>query len=221
VGNLTLRPFIISVTGAHSRVGKTTLCSILLKELKGFGAIKYTKTPKMTAEERGTKDERRRARDEKSPNTELLTPSLLIDDIGILNQKGKDTAIFLESSAERVFWIQSPYNELEHLLEIAISRMKGIKGVIIEGNSPVDFVTPSLIIFITGAEGEIKPSAVKVSKRADIVIINSKERIKRLPSLPMVSRKGKKVFWIDLMRKKGEIDEFLRFVKERINKDPH
>ena len=35
---------IISVTRARSKAGKTTLCSILLKNLKGFGAIKFTKT---------------------------------------------------------------------------------------------------------------------------------------------------------------------------------
>ena len=43
-------PFIIiSVTGAHSSIGKTTLCSILLKNLKGFGAVKFTKTPLYTS----------------------------------------------------------------------------------------------------------------------------------------------------------------------------
>lgn len=193
--------FIISVTGAHSRVGKTTLCSILLRELKGFGAIKFTKTHQGT--------------DNKIPD------SLLIDDVNILNQRGKDTAIFLQSGAERVFWIQSSYNELKDILKVAISRMNDLKGIVIEGNSPVDFITPSLIIFIIGVGGEIKPSAIKVSEKADIVIVSSEKWIKKIPSLYGVSQKRKKVFWIDLIKKKGEIDEFLYFVKERINKNPH
>jgi molybdopterin-guanine dinucleotide biosynthesis protein len=233
-GNImsTVKPFIISVTGAHSRVGKTTLCSILLKELKGFGAIKYTKTP----EYRQTEVKKIRRWEDKnfltSQHLNFLTSqspnSLLIDDINILNQKGKDTAIFLESGAERVFWIQSPYNKLECLLKIAISRMRDLKGVIIEGNSPVDFITPSLIIFIIGTEGEIKSSAIKVSERADVVIINSKKRVskrirteKKLPFLSTISQKRKKIFWINLIEKRGEIDEFLYFVKGRINKDSH
>jgi len=227
----TVKPFIISVTGAHSRVGKTTLCSILLKELKGFGAIKFTKRPQRTKHplpnpppSRG-----RAGVGGGTPN------SLLIDDLNILNHKGKDTSLFLEAGARRVLWIQSPSrsaarqdNGLEYLLKVAISRMRDLQGVIIEGNSPVDFITPSLIIFIIREKGEIKPSAIKISEKADIVIINSEKRIserirtkKKIPSLSVEGRKGKKVFWIDLIRKKGEIDEFLYFVKERINKNPH
>ena len=89
-------PKIISVTGAHSMVGKTTLCSILINEFRGFGAIKFTKTPLYAS---------------------------LTDDIKILNQKGKDTGIFLESGAERVIWIQSPYYELENILKTALGKM--------------------------------------------------------------------------------------------------
>ncbi len=206
---------IISVTGAHSGVGKTTLCSILLKNLKGFGAIKFTKT----SEHRKQRTEhplpypppsRGRAWVGGTPN------SLLIDNVTILNEKGKDTAIFLESGAERVLWIQSPYHELENLLHSAMDRMADLKGIIIEGNSPVDFLNPHLIIFIIDIDGEIKPSAAKVSKKADIIIINSEKCTKDLPFLSTISRKGTKVFWIDLLNRKGELNEFLGFVKEKI-----
>jgi len=210
---------IISVTGAHSSVGKTTLCSILLKGLKGFGAIKFTKTPEHRTQ---------------NPDNPPLSPlklrgdergaikiqnSLLIEDIGTLKQKGKDTAVMLESGAERVAWIKSPYNKLKPLLETALGRMTGLKGVIVEGNSPVDFINPYLIIFIVDPVGEIKPTAIKVSKKADIIIINSRKRVKRLPSLPMIGIDGREVFWIDLVNKRGEVNEFLNFVKERINKN--
>ena len=187
-------PKIISVTGAHSRVGKTTLCSILLNEFKGFGAIKFTKTPLYAS---------------------------LTDDINILNQKGKDTAIFLESGAERVIWIQSPYYELENILKTALGRMADLKGVVIEGNSPVDFLNPHLIVFIIGVDGEIKPSALEVSKKADIIIINSEKHVKKLSFLSAVGRKGAKVFYINLLNRKGELDKFLCFVKEKINQRPH
>ncbi len=187
-------PKIISVTGAHSRVGKTTLCSILLNEFRGFGAIKFTKTPLYAS---------------------------LTDDIKILNQKGKDTGIFLESGAERVIWIQSPYYELENILKTALGRMADLKGVVIEGNSPVDFLNPHLIVFIIGVDGEIKPSALEVSKKADIIIINSEKHVKKLSFLSAVGRKGAKVFYINLLNRKGELDKFLCFVKEKINQRPH
>jgi molybdopterin-guanine dinucleotide biosynthesis protein len=190
----SVEPVIISVTGAHSGVGKTSLCSLLLRELDGYGAIKFTKTPLYAS---------------------------LVDDYSILSQKGKDTALFLESGAQRVLWIQSPYHELSNLLNLALSRMADVRGIIVEGNSPVDFMYPHLIIFIVSLKGEIKPSAVKVSKKADIVIVNSEE--KSIDFLHFVSpgKKDAKIFWIDLSHKKGELNEFLCHVKERINKKPH
>ncbi|MEF9438142.1 MAG: hypothetical protein L0922_05195, partial [Candidatus Mariimomonas ferrooxydans] len=76
----------------------------------------------------------------------------------------------------RVVWVQSPYNKLKNVLETAVSRMTGLKGIIVEGNSPVDFLNPYLVIFITESDGHLKPSAVKVGKKADIIIINSKKQ---------------------------------------------
>ena len=184
-------PFkIISVAGTRSKAGKTTLCSTLLKGLKGFGAIKFTKTSLYAS---------------------------ITEDIDMLKQNGKDTAIFLESGAERVLWVQSPYNELENVLDIAVGKMADLKGVIIEGNSPVDFLNPHLVVFIIGSEGECKPSAVKVGRKADIVIINSEEQTRQHSLVSEICRKDAKVFWINLMEKKGEIDGFLSFVKERIS----
>jgi molybdopterin-guanine dinucleotide biosynthesis protein len=187
-------PIIISVTGAHSGIGKTALCSILLRELKGFGAIKFTKTSVFAS---------------------------IVDDEDVLNQKGKDTAMFLESGAQRVLWIQSPYHELKNLLNIALNKMIDLKGVVIEGNSPVDFLNPHLIIFVIELNGEIKPSAIKASKKADIIIINSEKRLRGHPFLSTIGQREMRVFWIDLLRRRGELDEFLCFVKERISKDYH
>ena len=191
---------IVSVTGAHSSVGKTTLCSLLLKNLKGFGAIKFTKTSLYAS---------------------------IVDDINKLSEKGKDTALFIGSGAERVLWIKSPRHELKDLLSIAISRMADLKGVVIEGNSPVDFLNPHLIIFIVEPDGEIKPSAVEISKKSDIIVINSKKRVRnesltKKPSfISTIRHKGVRVFWIDLAGGKGGINEFVRYVKERINKVTH
>jgi len=181
---------IISVTGAHSGVGKTTLCSVLFDNLKGFGGIKFTKTPLYTS---------------------------VIDDARILNEEGKDTAMFLKSGAEKVAWIQSPGgDELEDALNIALSKMSGLKGVVIEGNSPLDFLTPHLIIFIIDKNGEIKPSASKVSEKADIIIVNSEMQVDNFSFLNHIPQEQRRVFWIDLANRKGEIDEFIVCSKEYI-----
>ncbi len=176
---------IISVAGAHSGVGKTTMCAILLKEFKGFGAIKFTKTDLYTS---------------------------VVDDIKTLNQHGKDTAIMLKAGAERVVWVQSPYDALQDALDLALDKLSGINDIIVEGNSPVDFLSPDLVIFVID-KGEIKPPAYGVIKKADIIVVNSKDKEK--VSIPGI-KDHTKVFWIDLKNKRGETDEFLTFIKGRI-----
>lgn len=185
-------PFIISVTGACSNVGKTTLCSILLSELKGFGAVKFTKTDMYTS---------------------------IIDDLGTLNQKGKDTAVMLEAGAEKVVWIKSPRDGLKDALDIAFSKLDGLKGVVVEGNSPVDFLKPSLVIFIVNPDGEIKPSAIEVCKRAEIVIINSDKEIIEPGFSTAIFPENAVFFRINLKNKEGEIGEFLSHVKRKIIRD--
>ncbi len=180
---------IISVTGAHSKVGKTTLCSILLQNLRGFGAIKFTKTALYT---------------------------LVTDDPETIIQGDKDTAIMSRSGAKKVVWVRSPANGLEDALNIAMSKMEGLEGVIVEGNSPLDFLNPHLVIFIIRQAGKIKPSAAGVSRRADIIIVNS-EKEGVAPSIPSgLLQKNRALYSMDLMNKKGEIDKFLAHVKKYI-----
>lgn len=181
---------IISVTGAHSGVGKTTLCAVLLENLKNFGGIKFTKTSLYTS---------------------------VVNDINILSEDGKDTAIFLKAGAEKVIWIQSPGgDELEDALNVALARMTGLKGVVVEGNSPLVFLKPHLIIFIIGPNGEVKPSALEVCRKADIIVINSETKISDLSLLPPELQEHSKIFWIDLLGKKGEIDKFIACSKQYI-----
>lgn len=176
---------IISVTGAHSKVGKTTLCSILLKNLKGFGAIKFTKTSLYEK---------------------------IVEDPEIITQKDTDTGIMSEAGAEKVVWIQSPSEKLEDPLNIALGKMTGLKGVIIEGNSPVDYMEPDLILFIIGDDGQIKPSAVELSKKADIIIISTPKDFENPPLPASVSNEKIEVFRIDLANKEGEIDKLIAHI---------
>jgi molybdopterin-guanine dinucleotide biosynthesis protein len=176
---------IISVTGAHSKVGKTTLCSILLKNLKGFGAIKFTKTSLYAK---------------------------IIEDPEIITQKNTDTGIMSEAGAEKVLWIQSTSEKLEDPLNIALGKMAGLKGVVVEGNSPIDYMEPDLIVFIIGDDGRIKPSAVELSKKADMIIMSTPKDIKN-PQLPAsVPLEKREVFRIDLAKKEGEIDKLIAHI---------
>ena len=139
-----MRPFIIGIGGAHSGAGKTSIASLILKRLKGWGAIKYTKTSLYCS---------------------------IIDDIEVLSETDKDTKRLLDSGAERVLWVQSPYSELVEILQIAVGRLSDLKGIVVEGNSAIEFLKPDVVIFISESRvGKTKKSAGKVLAMADVVV---------------------------------------------------
>lgn len=142
------RSLIIGVGGAHSGVGKTAYASMLFKRLNGWGAIKYTKTSLYSA---------------------------IVDDLNILMTEGKDTRRFLDSGAEKVLWVQSPLSEVSETVQIAVERLSDLKGIVVEGNSAIEFLKPDIIIFIFGDDPAIiKDSAEQVLNKADIVVCEGK-----------------------------------------------
>ncbi|GER92431.1 hypothetical protein A45J_0147 [hot springs metagenome] len=149
-------PLLIGIGGAHSGAGKTTLAVAILRYFKThppiypfthspkYGAIKYTKTAFYTS---------------------------IIDDKNILYQKDKDTRRLFDAGAEEVLWVQSPANEINNVMPIAIGRLSHLDCIIIEGNSAIEFLEPDVVVFITNVSNKnIKPSASRVLKQADIVI---------------------------------------------------
>ena len=175
-----MRPFIIGIGGAHSGAGKTTYASLLLQHFKGWGAIKYTKTGLYAS---------------------------VVDDLTTLSEDNKDTRRFLDSGAERVLWVQSPPLELGEVLPLAVEELSALKGIIVEGNSAIEFLVPDIIIFILGSDpSEIKAGAKSLLSKADVVVaekgasVQVKERARRFSRSP------------------GENAELLRYVREMVEK---
>lgn len=141
-----MRPIIIGIGGAHSGAGKTTIASLILKRLKGWGAIKYTKNSLYCS---------------------------ITDDLKILSEKGKDTKRLLDAGAEKVLWVQSPFSELGEVLPMAVEMLSHLKGILIEGNSAIEILKPDVVIFVSGAKAErFKKGAEKILKMADVVIFD-------------------------------------------------
>ena len=149
------RPLIIGIGGSHSGTGKTTIASMLLSALSSeslnpgahrrWGAIKCTKTALYTS---------------------------LIDDRAILDRKDKDTGKLLKAGAEEVLWIRGPLEGIKETVSMAIDRLSHLDGIIIEGNSAIEFSNPDVVIFILGICGEEmeKASALRLIKHADIIV---------------------------------------------------
>lgn len=174
-----MRPIIIGVGGAHSGAGKTTYAALLLKRLKGWGAIKYTKTGLYCS---------------------------LVDDRETLLTEDKDTRRFLDSGAERVLWVQSPPSDLREVLPVAVERLSDLGGIVVEGNSAIEFLVPDIIIFIFGKDRQsMKESAREILGGANVVISDEVS--------PKASG-GKRIFG----KTPDDVERSLAYVSEMVEK---
>ncbi len=172
---------LICIGGAHSGCGKTTVAENLLRLLPGsWCAVKYTKTAFYTS----------------------VRPAPDAED-------SKDTSRMREAGADGVVWVQSPETGLKEALSLALDMLPGCEGVMVEGNSPIEFLSPDIVIFVFGKDpGRIKPSASRALRKADLIIHQGDPRSVSAGGLPPL--KGE-VIRIDLK----EADGF-RMLKERV-----
>ncbi|MBF0518069.1 MAG: molybdopterin-guanine dinucleotide biosynthesis protein MobB [Nitrospirae bacterium] len=141
---------LVCIGGAHSSCGKTTLSERLLKRLtkrkKGtWGAIKYTQTAFYTS---------------------------LSDAQDTINQSDKDTSRLLSAGARRAQWIQAPRHELEEIVRIAIDKFWEMDGILVEGNSPTEYVDFDVVAFVFGEDPlKIKDSAKRALEKATVLVL--------------------------------------------------
>ena len=208
------RPFIIGVGGTCSNSGKTTTAVLLLRYLasgKGlqatyragedtcnvlstvihpksggpgkWGAIKYTKT-------------------------ELYAS--LVDDKTVLSRKDKDTGKFIDAGAEDVIWVKSPPRDLKDLLPRAVGRLSCLDGLVVEGNSAIEFLKPDIVIFMIGKNRECwKTGIEEIVSISDIIVYENES------GLPEIS-KTKRLFRSDGSGIK-EIQIFLKLISDLIH----
>jgi molybdopterin-guanine dinucleotide biosynthesis protein len=131
---------IITVSGAHSGIGKTTLVENILKGLKNWSALKITV-----------------AKDGPCPRKiscgvcrKQNTAFSIISKIRTIEQKGKDTQRMKVAGAKEVLWLKARPSGLKDGLGRALKRFKDCEGVVIEGTSVLKYLKPDLGIFITG-----------------------------------------------------------------------
>jgi molybdopterin-guanine dinucleotide biosynthesis protein len=175
-----MRPIIIGIGGGHSGAGKTGIACEILRKHPGWGAIKYTKTSLYGS---------------------------ITDDINVLSEKGKDTRRFLDSGAGKVVWVQSPYQDLLEISPLALEMLSHLEGIVVEGNSAVEYLRPEIVIFVSGSGEKIKDGAEKILQIADVVIYD------REP--PVEMPQGVKKFQRD------EVENILDFISQTINNLRH
>jgi len=140
---------LITVSGAVSGVGKTTVIVRLLRHLSGYGVIKTTVS-------------------------RMNQQPVVVTDPLVINRAGKDTALFVAAGAKPVIWLQASPDNLPVALAQALSAAQGCKGIILEGNSIRQLVEPDYAIFILGPDLACKPSGKAALTQADLVLVNTR-----------------------------------------------
>jgi molybdopterin-guanine dinucleotide biosynthesis protein len=161
---MTFKPRIVAVSGFSSNVGKTTLVCELLRQLPGWEAIKLTRGHYRSC-----------GRDPHS----CCVSDLLRDEPVVRSgyeanyQAGKDTGRFWEAGAANVHWVIVKDDQVAQGIAEALNRVAA-DGVIVEGNSFLEYVTADVTIMCARAEGgKIKPSARRTLAKSDFLYLSS------------------------------------------------
>ena len=158
------RPIIVAVSGFSSNVGKTTLVCELLSQLPGWEAIKLTRGHYRSC-----------GRDPVG----CCVSDLIRDEPVIRSGRqanyevGKDTGRFWDAGASSVHWVIVKDNQVAPGIAEALNRVEA-EGVIVEGNSFLEYVKADLTIMCARADGgKIKPSARRTLAKSDFLYLSS------------------------------------------------
>ncbi len=159
-----VKPIIVAVSGLSSNTGKTTLMCDLLEQLPGWEAIKLTRGHYRSCG--------------KDPLgccvSDLICDEPLVRTGRAENyEAGKDTGRFWDAGAANVHWVIAGEDQVEAGIKQALSRVEAA-GVLVEGNSLLDYVTADYAIMCARAgENRLKTSARRTLARADALYLST------------------------------------------------
>jgi molybdopterin-guanine dinucleotide biosynthesis protein len=158
------KPTIVAVSGLSSNTGKTTLMCDLLERLPGWEAIKLTRGHYRSCG--------------KDPLgccvSDLIRDEPLVRTGRAENyEAGKDTGRFWDAGATNVHWVIAGEDQVEAGISQALARVRAA-GVLVEGNSFLDYVTADYAIMCARAgENRLKTSARRTLASADALYLST------------------------------------------------
>jgi molybdopterin-guanine dinucleotide biosynthesis protein len=159
---------VVAVSGLSSNTGKTTLMCDLLERLPGWEAIKLTRGHYRSCG--------------KDPQgccvSDLIRDEPLVRSGRDENyEAGKDTGRFWDAGAANVHWVIAGEDQVEAGIRQALLLVKSA-GVIVEGNSFLDFVEADFAIMCARAgENRLKTSARRTLAKADAIYLSTVDEI--------------------------------------------
>ena len=147
---------ILAIGGMSSGVGKTTLICRLLPFLPGWGVLKTS------------------VRSGKKGRTDLPSDRYeIVTEPAELEVEGKDTGHYHQAGAAALVWLRSGPLGLAAGVPEALRQFRTLPGVIVEGNSHTLHQAPDRLVLVASTQlSEIKPTAVVLLPKADLVVLN-------------------------------------------------
>jgi len=195
-------PIIVALSGLSSNTGKTTLACELIRRLPGWEAIKLTRGHYRSCG--------------KDPNgccvSDLLSDEPLIRSGREANyEKGKDTGRFWDAGAANVHWVIVGEEQVEAGINGALTRVKSA-GVIVEGNSFLDFIKADFAITCARAgENKMKGSARKTLAKADALYLSTIDDSDRATAIELFEK------WRNDLKVQLDIDRVPIFTPHEIS----
>ena len=158
---------ILLISGSGRNVGKTTF----MREVIRKNALQYLNAIKITPHFH-------------EPTSGLIPISVnknfrIYQETDINSEK--DSSLFLQAGAERVFYIQTTDTFLREAFNLVSGLLPTDQPVIVESAALRKFIVPGFYVFIEKKSEEMKQSAREMQKLADITIFSDGEQFSLNP----------------------------------------
>lgn len=160
---------IVLISGSGRNVGKTTFIRRVIEKNIGRKLVAIKITPHFHEPTSG------------------LTPISITENYRIFQEtdlnSGKDSSLFLQAGADKVFYIQTTDDFLEEAFELVSRQFSSDQPVVTESAGLRKYIVPGLYLFIQKKYEEIKPSALEMQKLAQETIFSDGEDFSLNPEL--------------------------------------
>jgi hypothetical protein len=160
---------ILLVSGSGRNVGKTTFMRQVIEKNAEQNIVAVKITPHFH-----------------EPTPELI-PISVNSNYRIFQEtdlnSGKDSSLFLQAGADKVFYIQTTDDFLEKAFELVSGQFSSDQPVVTESAALRKYIVPGLYLFIQKKYEDVKPSAVEMQKLAHKTIFSDGEDFSLNPEL--------------------------------------
>jgi len=169
---------LVSVAGASSRAGKTSLVESVLRALPegAAAAVKFTTTEDVF---------QRCPRGTPCVVCDIDVPFRIVQEPAILAQPGTDTARLAEAGAARVVWAIARNSAVRAAWSAVRARLGASPYIVMEGSSIVSIAQPDVLAYVVHpflSPGRWKEGWRDLVAAADLVVVNRPAAEARPPS---------------------------------------